>query len=138
MNASPAGPKRGKVVRKVRNEHGTRVARRIRCASCGAEDTIDFAPKDPSQVLCRRCAFDQYGAIDPDDPSVRRRSTTCPECRRSFEAVISLRHPEPPICPDCRAGIISQQQHRTKKAVRLSAKVVRARKKPQSGESEPL
>jgi hypothetical protein len=120
-----------KIVRKVRTAHGTRVARRIVCSKCGASDTLDFAPKDPSAVLCRKCAFDQHGVVDPDDPSVRMRRVTCTECKKSFEAAIDPERSDPIVCSDCRAGIVSQQRDRARGAQRLSARVVRARRPPE-------
>lgn len=123
-------PAEARVIRKVRNDHGTRVARRIVCTNCGQSDTIDFAPKDPANVLCRKCAFDRFGAIDPDDRSVRTRSVTCAQCSRSFEAVIDPRNIDAPVCPDCLAGIETKQQDRARSATRLSARVVRSRRAP--------
>jgi hypothetical protein len=65
-------------IQKVRTPHGTRVARRITCTVCGAGDTIDFAPRDPSEVLCRKCAFAKRGVIDPDDAA-------CAAMRQHFD-----------------------------------------------------
>src|SRR5262245_6321315 len=39
-----------------RNEHGTRVARRVTCARCGTSDHVPYVPKNPANALCRNCA----------------------------------------------------------------------------------
>ncbi len=118
-------------IQKVRTPHGTRVARRITCTSCGANDTIDFAPKDPAEVLCRKCAFEKRGVVDPDDAEVRTRRVQCTMCQRWYERVVDPQRPNndvSAVCTDCKNGVETKQQERSKVATRVSAKVVRARR----------
>ncbi len=120
-----------RAMNKVRTAHGTRVARRITCASCGKADTIDFAPKDPSRVLCRKCAFEAYGVLDPDDVSLRTHRVRCGVCRKMFDRVVDPKHTESGLatCSDCRAGIETAQGDKSKTATRVSPKVVRVKRK---------
>lgn len=123
-------------IQKVRTPHGTRVARRITCTVCGAGDTIDFAPRDPSEVLCRKCAFAKRGVLDPDDAAARTLQLTCLQCKRAFERAVDPADPHdsrPPLCNDCKHGVETQQQDRAKGATRVSAKVVRSRPRPKPG-----
>lgn len=122
-------PKTPRVAKKARNEHGTQVARAITCASCGAKDTIRFAPKDPKRALCRKCAANQLGVQDPDTKVGNEISFTCPQCKRTL-----LTHDSGAakysdyVCNDCMRGIESKQGNKTKEAARVSKKVVRVRK----------
>jgi hypothetical protein len=74
-------------IQKVRTPHGTRVARRITCTVCGAGDTIDFAPRDPSEVLCRKCAFAKRGRAR----SGRRRGPHAPADVSAVQARVRAR-----------------------------------------------
>jgi len=121
-----------KTIQKVRTVHGTRVARRITCSACGKSDTIDFAPKDPNTALCRKCAFERYGVLDPDDVALRTLTTKCGVCKQQFELTIDpKRGPDPGIatCNDCKAGFETKQGDRSKSATRVSKKVVRVARK---------
>lgn len=122
-----------RTIHKVRNPHGTRVARRITCSACGKSDTIDFAPKDPAAALCRRCAFERYGVLDPDDAAQRTLRTRCGVCRKFFEMIVDAkRGPDRGVatCNDCKAGVVTEQGDKAKTATRVSKKVVRVSKKP--------
>jgi CxxC-x17-CxxC domain-containing protein len=114
---------------KVRTQHGTRVARRIKCSSCGGEDTVDFAPRDPKTILCRRCAFEQRGIVDPDDKALREKRQACGRCGRWFDLPYDPTGESRPICADCKAGIETKQQDRSKDATRVSRRIVKAKRK---------
>ncbi|MFO0723633.1 MAG: hypothetical protein U1E65_07635 [Myxococcota bacterium] len=115
-------------LRKVRTEHGTRVARRIKCTSCGSEDTVDFAPRDPSAILCRKCAYEQRGIVDPDDKAVQEKRQACRVCGRWFVLPFDPTGADRPICTDCKAGIETKQGDRTKDATRLKSGVIRTKR----------
>ncbi|MCK6546123.1 hypothetical protein L6R52_09660, partial [Myxococcota bacterium] len=127
-DAAPIEPAIPKPIRKVRSEHGTRVARSITCSSCGQRDTIHFAPKDPKRALCRRCAADQLGALDPDTNVLSERPFVCAECGRQGVTTKVLAPGADFVCNDCLRGIASKQEDKTKTATRLSKKVLRVRR----------
>jgi DNA-directed RNA polymerase subunit RPC12/RpoP len=118
-----------KVAKKERNEHGTQVARAITCASCGAKDTIRFAPKDPKRALCRKCAVNQLGVQDPDSKLGDKISYTCAQCKRTLltDDPNAAKYTDY-VCNDCMRGIESKQENKTKDAARISKKVLRVRK----------
>lgn len=115
-------------VAKVRTAHGTRVARAIVCTACGKKDTVHFAPRDMERVLCRRCAAEVLGVGDRDAGIRPEKAMTCTECSRIEMAY--WRGDDPFLCKDCRQGIYSNQQTRSKKAERVGGgKVVRVRRR---------
>lgn len=113
-------------MRKIRTEHGTRVARSIVCRNCGAKDTIHFAPKDPAGALCRKCAAELLGLSDQDASIYPERNLTCITCG----AVEKTQRSDPTTfeCRDCRAGIFTKQGDKTKGAERVSKKVIRRKR----------
>ena len=112
--------------RKIRSEHGTRVARQIVCRSCGATDTIHFAPKDPARALCRKCAAEFLGIEDEDASILATRKLTCIECGKVQDT--KWDEPESFRCKDCLAGIYTKQGDKTKGAERVSKKVIRKKR----------
>src|SRR5687767_10999569 len=112
--------------RKIRSEHGTRVARSIVCRNCGAKDRIDFAPKDPERALCRRCAAELIGVEDPEASIVAKRKLTCIECRKIEETTWD--EEETFRCKDCLRGIHTQQGDKAKRADRVKKGVLRKKR----------
>ncbi len=112
--------------RKIRSEHGTRVARSIVCRSCGAHDTIHFAPKDPARALCRKCAAQLLGVEDAEAGILAKRKLTCVECGR----VEDTRWTEVDMfrCKDCLAGIFTKQGDKTKGAEKVKKGVLRKKR----------
>lgn len=118
-----------KVARKVRSEHGTRVARSIVCSACKAKDTIHFAPKDPKRALCRKCAVDLLGVEDPDTRLGSNVPYVCAQCGRKGTTQDKRKVDSGEyVCNDCKRGIESLQENKTNAASRVSKKVVRVRK----------
>src|SRR5262245_17817481 len=103
--------------RKIRSEHGTRVARSIVCRNCGAKDRIDFAPREPDRALCRQCAAELLGVEDKEASIVAKRKLTCTECGKVEES--SWEENETFKCKDCLAGIHTQQGDKGKRADRV-------------------
>ncbi|MEQ9499095.1 MAG: hypothetical protein RIT81_19595 [Deltaproteobacteria bacterium] len=115
-------------VKKVRTPHGTRVARAIVCSACGAKDTVHFTPREVERALCRRCAAELLGVVDRDANIRPEKAMTCTDCGRVEMAF--WRGDDPFLCRDCRQGIYSNQQTRTKKADRVAGgKVLRVRRR---------
>ena len=112
-------------VRKVRSAHGTRVARRIVCRLCGAEDRIDFAPKDPEQAMCRKCAYEALSVDDPDRSELRGARIRCERCSAEFVQ----KNEEHLLCSDCHHGIETNRDHKVRRAARVSDRVVRVQRK---------
>lgn len=112
---------------KAKNEHGTRVARAIVCSECGAHDTLSFAPRKMERVLCRKCAAQILGIEDYDAGIRAERPLKCVDCGRTEST--NFPNPAEFTCKDCRAGIVSRQQDRTKKAERVAnGKVLRVKR----------
>lgn len=129
----PPNDKRGdapKTVRRVRTEHGTRVARAIVCSACGAEDRVHFAPRDAAQALCRKCAAQLLGVVDEASNTRPERTLTCSECGKE-ELTTWNRDDAPFQCKDCVQGIWTKQQDRSKGAERLGegGRVLRVRRR---------
>jgi hypothetical protein len=112
--------------RKIRSEHGTRVARSIVCRSCGAKDTLHFSPKDPARALCRKCAAEFLGIEDEEAGIVAARKLACSLCGKleqtNWEEEASFQ------CKDCLAGIHTQQGDKGKKADRVKKGVLRKKR----------
>jgi ribosomal protein L34E len=118
-------PNKRRTVRKVRSPHGTRVARRIVCRLCGAEDRIDFAPKDPEQALCRKCAYEALSVDDPDRSELRGARIPCERCGAEFVQI----NDEHLQCSDCHRGIETNRDHKVRRAARVSDRIVRVERK---------
>jgi hypothetical protein len=112
--------------RKIRSEHGTRVARSIVCRNCGAKDTIHFAPKEPARALCRQCAAELLGIDDPESNIFAKRKLTCIECQRIVETTWD--EAETFRCKDCYLGIYTKQGDKTKGADRVKKGVLRKKR----------
>jgi hypothetical protein len=113
---------------KVRNPFGTRVARKVICGVCGAEDTIHFAPRGGQTPLCRRCAAERLGVID-------REANIAPEQREKCERCgLYVRKPcrfeDPLDCPEHARALAFRQRDRARTGTRAKKNVVRVRKKP--------
>lgn len=88
-----------------RNEHGTRVARRVACGRCGAEDHVPYAPRDSSKALCRACAALVLRAYEVGTRApTETRPETCHLCQTPFRIPISVKDDGDPLCPNCLRG----------------------------------
>lgn len=89
----------------VRNEHGTRVARRVACGRCGAEDHVPYAPRDPSRALCRACAALILRAYEVGTRApTETRAETCNLCGTPFRIPITVVDDGDPLCLNCLRG----------------------------------
>jgi hypothetical protein len=89
----------------ARNEHGTRVARRVVCGRCGVEDHVPYVPRDESRALCRGCAAlvlraYEVGTKAPTDT----RPETCNLCGSPFRIPLAVPDDGDPLCPNCLRG----------------------------------
>lgn len=125
----------------ARNEHGTRVARRVTCAQCGAVDHVAYAPKDASKALCRSCAMK---VLEIYDAGVKVRMPTkpavCNLCGAPFALPVAAEDDGDPLCKNCLLGFTTwqgsvdrpfEERQNTVLESRASGTVVR-KKKPSS------
>ena len=101
-------------VRKVKNAQGTRVSRAVTCSSCGAEDRVDFVPREGQAVLCRACAAQELGVEDREAGLVPEETRQCPACNRAM--TVPLETPEDFVCADCHHGIFVPDRARMTRA----------------------
>jgi CxxC-x17-CxxC domain-containing protein len=120
----PAPP----MIKKVRTPHGTRVLRRIVCASCKAEDRVEFVPRDASKALCRKCAYEQLGVQDPTVESLRGFPAVCTRCGVDHRAPFQPEADKPCLCNDCFRGIEVDRKKRARRAVVLENGVIEVRR----------
>lgn len=121
-----------------RNEHGTRIARRVTCARCGTADHVPYVPKDPTKALCRTCAAEVLKTYEAGvRVRVQTRKTLCNLCGAPFDLPVSAEDDGDPLCPSCLRGFTAWQgsvdvpfAEREKVVVeeRLSGALVRKRK----------
>jgi CxxC-x17-CxxC domain-containing protein len=123
-----------------RNEHGTRVARRVACSRCGKSDHVPYVPKDTTRALCRDCAAE---VLKTFEHGVKVRMPTkdavCNLCGTPFQLPITAEDDGDPLCQNCLRGFTTWQGSvdtpfsERKDAVveeRLSGALVRKRVKP--------
>jgi hypothetical protein len=97
------------VVGGERNEHGTRISRKVTCQKCGKGDYIAVSrTKNAASLFCRDCAkseikaFEKGTRIKPEMASV-----CCGQCKRAFDfpkAAQNSRRETPLLCRDCYRG----------------------------------
>ena len=117
-------------VNKVRTEFGTRVARRINCNSCGKSDTIDFVPKDGSNILCRKCAYEKYNVHDPDQQALSEYTYKCASCSIEFKSRLFFENEDEIKCSNCYMGIETKQEDKVKRGKTVKKGVIRVKRKP--------
>ena len=115
-------------IRKVRSPFGTRVARKITCSSCGAQDTIHFSPKPGQKPLCRQCAAQQFGVVDHSSSIGPQEQTKCERCGLYLPKICTFE--DPLDCPEHARALALRQSHRASSGTRSSKNVVRIRRNP--------
>jgi hypothetical protein len=92
----------------ARNEHGTRVARRIECGRCGSEDHVPYVPREGGAPLCRPCAALVLRAYEAGTRApVETRAETCNLCGSPFRIPLSFVDDGDPLCPSCLRGFMT-------------------------------
>lgn len=87
----------------ARNQHGTRVTRRVTCVSCGEVDYT--AVGAGSSPRCRKCAKQELGAFEQSvrvPPMLMK--ITCFQCKTVCELPSWLAQKEDALCGDCARG----------------------------------
>jgi hypothetical protein len=89
----------------ARNEHGTRVARRVVCGRCGVEDHVPYVPKDSARAMCRACAALVLRAYELGTRApTETRPETCNLCGTPFRIPLAVPDDGDPLCPNCLRG----------------------------------
>ena len=89
----------------ARNEHGTRVAKRVECGRCGKSDHVPYVPKDHSKALCRDCAAQVLRAYEVGTRAPQEtRPETCNLCGVPFRMPLNVPDDGDPLCPNCLRG----------------------------------
>jgi CxxC-x17-CxxC domain-containing protein len=92
----------------ARNEHGTRVARRVVCGRCGSEDHVPYVPKESGKAMCRDCAALVLRAYEVGTKvPVETRPETCNLCGTPFRIPLSVVDDGDPLCPNCLRGFMT-------------------------------
>ncbi|MEO1229034.1 MAG: hypothetical protein AAFZ18_09030 [Myxococcota bacterium] len=117
-----------KKARKVRSPFGTQVARKVTCSSCGAEDTIHFAPRPGQQPLCRRCAADILGVVDAEANIGPEHREKCERCE--LFVVRPCDFEDPLSCPEHARALAMKQGQRSRSATRTASGALRIRRNP--------
>ena len=88
-----------------RNEWGTRIARRVTCGRCGAEDHVPYVPRDASRALCRACATEVLKAYEVGvKVRTETRPVTCNLCGTPFQLPVNVVDDGDLLCPNCLRG----------------------------------
>jgi CxxC-x17-CxxC domain-containing protein len=122
-----------------RNEHGTRIARRVTCARCGTSDHVPYVPSDPRLALCRACAVEVLKTYEAGvKVRMPTRTTKCNLCGTPFQMPVAADDDGDPLCPSCLRGFTAWQgsvdvpfdeRHQVVVEERLSGALVRKRKR---------
>jgi hypothetical protein len=89
-----------------RNEHGTRICRKVTCVKCLEVDHVPVSrSKKSDQLYCRKCAILEMGA---HEKGTRIKSemaeVKCAQCAKTFEFPTRLIRRGPLFCSDCHKG----------------------------------
>lgn len=92
-----------------KNAFGTRISRRVLCASCGKNDFISFVPGGTKEVYCKACAKDICKVYEVGEAiSEATVEKKCDQCATDFKIPVSkeaiLAAKETILCIDCLKG----------------------------------
>lgn len=103
------GPTR-KPVGGVRNEHGTRISRRVECSRCGKTDHVPWGRRDRKGALCRACASELLNLYEVGTKKrVETRPADCNLCGVPFELPVNVEDDGDLLCPNCLRGFMAWQ-----------------------------
>ncbi|MES2504022.1 MAG: hypothetical protein V4534_04005 [Myxococcota bacterium] len=88
-----------------RNQHGTRIARKVVCQKCGRADHINSRPSKTSGTYCRECATQVMGALEVGKRAPRvMRTHKCSNCQQDFELPAAMEPKKDCTCGNCLKG----------------------------------
>lgn len=94
----------------ARNEHGTRVARRVVCTRCGAHDHVQWVEQDNSTALCKVCAEEMLGVLELGRKEKQKtRDEICNLCGVPFAMPDHVEDDGDPLCGNCLRGFMAWQ-----------------------------
>ncbi len=94
----------------ARNEHGTRVARRVVCTRCGAHDHVQWVEQDNSTALCKVCAEELLGVLELGRREKQKtRDEICNLCGIPFAMPDHVEDDGDPLCGNCLRGFMAWQ-----------------------------
>ena len=89
----------------TRNQHGTRIARRVKCQKCGCEDHITSRPSKTSGAFCRACEKEVMGALEVGKRAPRlMKEHVCSNCHQGFELPLLMVPKKDCLCGNCLKG----------------------------------
>jgi ribosomal protein S14 len=124
-----------------RNEHGTRVARRVTCQKCGTSDHVPYVPKNPANALCRNCAAEVLKTFEAGTKApMEMKPAVCSLCGTPFQlpSTVVFEKDQLPLCRSCLRGFATwqgskdvpfEERGQTVVEERLSGALVRKRKR---------
>ncbi len=90
-----------------RNEHGTRVARRIECHRCGAVDHSQWVEQKNDHALCRECAEELLGVLELGRKEKHQtRREVCNLCGVPFDLPTFVKDDGDLLCGGCIRGFM--------------------------------
>src|SRR3989338_4748421 len=95
-----------------RNAHGTRIAKRVHCSACGAEDHITSRHSRTRGGLayCRACARKLINAIEVGTKAPRQmKGHRCSNCQQDFQLPVHVKIEKGCLCPSCLKGFETWQ-----------------------------
>ncbi|MCP4502346.1 MAG: hypothetical protein GY822_20515 [Deltaproteobacteria bacterium] len=85
-----------------RNDHGTRVARRVICNRCQAVDHVSYLDKDKDFALCRTCAEEMMNVFEVGRKKrMATREVDCNLCGVPFGLPVTAEDDGDPLCDNC-------------------------------------
>ncbi len=85
-----------------RNDHGTRVARRVECNKCKAIDHVSYLDKDKEFALCRNCAEEMMNVFEVGRKKrMATREVDCNLCGTPFGLPVTAEDDGDPLCDNC-------------------------------------
>ena len=89
-----------------RNEHGTRICRKVTCIKCHQVDYVSVSRAKKCDILfCRNCAKDEIRAHEKGTKiKCQTSKVRCNQCTKFFDFPVAMQKKGPLYCSDCFKG----------------------------------
>jgi hypothetical protein len=105
-----ADPNARRVIGGQRNEHGTRVSRRIDCQRCGKSDHVPWTKNNEPFALCRTCAAEVLATFEVGlKERVKTNHVDCNLCGKPFDIPVTVEDDGDLLCRSCLRGFMDWQ-----------------------------